>query len=175
MSWCRSGGDIQSSKHTLNDVNIVGLKVYMWRWPFGKASTHLMVGQISPGFWDCIYLCVHRWFLKWMWQHSVEREVQDHTEAYKVQLGKKWITVINVRCRSMTLVLETDILYFPITRCFHHQRLSYMPPLLSFMYSFTHPSQPPFSNYEHLLWATTVPGSRSYQRARGKWSLLSQA
>ena len=69
----------------------------------------------------------------------MEREVQDHAEARMAQLEKNWITVISVRRRRTTLVLETYILYFPITRCFHHRSLDYMPPLLSFMYSFTRP------------------------------------
>lgn len=86
------------------------------------------------------------------------------------QLEKNRIRVTNIR--SMTLVLETCLLYFPITRPCHHRCLDSTPPLLLFIYSFIlFPHS--FSKYEHLLWASTIPGARNSQTARGKWSLPS--
>lgn len=80
------------------------------------------------------------------------------------QLERNWTRVIDVRLRSMTLVLET-CLYLPITRSCHHRSLDYMPPLLLFIYSFIHSSHP-FSKYEHLLWASTIPHARNDQSQR---------
>lgn len=134
-----------------------------------------MDGQIFPSFWGCICLDVHGGFLKWLWQDSREGG-----------LGPCW--GIYSLCWKRT-ELEWSIEESEARPCFlkpaslssHNQILSSSKPswhatstfIYSLIHSFLLPLLLPFSNYEHLLWASTVPDTRIYQRARGKWSLLS--
>lgn len=102
---------------------------------FESDSSHLMDGQKFNKF----YLASGTAFasISWMISQVIVtdsvKEVWDHAETLIAQLEKNLNKVNKIRLRSMTLILDTCLLYLPITRSFLYQSLDYMLPRPSFI------------------------------------------
>ena len=175
-SGCRPGGDSQNSKHTSNHVSTVELSVYVKVALLQRPVLIWWMGTFSLVSGMHLPLC-----------SCLTYRVAVATQHGEGSSGPRWGTYGSAgeelnysdQCETQTHDLGSWNLHSLFS---HNQMLSPSKPRLhatsSFIYVFIHSSlvsHPPFSNDEHWLWASTIPGSRYYQTARGKRSLLSHA